>query len=148
MIAVLFIPVSIVASAGVASAAPDNICNIQMQDPHFSTGEQGYIAKADWTCSLLPTVISLETFGYILYRCNNNPPKSQEVVHEECAIVGSNNNDITLTQKDPVDTRYVPSAKGGAQGAGWYIAIATWQDRGPAGTGSIRTSYSNAVYLK
>jgi len=138
------------ATAAEAVALAGNGCSASVQNPHYSSGAGGNIAKATWSCSRVPTTINISygVGGFWLWRCPNEPPKSETYLGENCTIVGYTGENVSVTKANTTYTRYAPpSGTPGARGAGWYMACTTWRSQGPGGTGGISTTFSNAVHL-
>jgi len=146
----LFAAALVFSTAVPAAAADINGCSANVQNPHWSNGAGGHISKANWSCTRVPTLISLDPiggYGYYLWLCPSKPPKSESYLSANCTVKGENYEDINATSTRAY-TRYVPPAsQPGAHGTGWYIACATWQTRGPGGVGGLRVTFSNAVHL-
>jgi hypothetical protein len=137
-------------TAAEAAALVSNGCTASVQNPHYSSGAGGNIAKATWACSRVPTTINISygVGGFWLWRCPNQPPKSESYLGQNCTIVGYTGQNVSVTKANTSYTRYAPpSGTPGARGAGWYMACTTWRSQGPGGTGSISTTFSNAVHL-
>lgn len=140
----------IVLNAAPALAADVNGCTANVQNPHYSSGAGGNIAKATWVCSKVPTTINIGygVGGFWLWRCPNEPPKSEYYLGQNCTIVGFDGSSISITRANTQYTRYAPpSGTPGARGRGWYMACTTWRSQGPGGTSGTVTTFSNAVFL-
>lgn len=138
-----------------ASAAGSNGCTTEVDNPHFSSGAPGIIAKAYWTCEEVPTTIYLDVndgnvLGFYLFLCTTASPEHSLVwLDDNCTQKGLNiSNLLVSTANTKSAARYVPpSDDEGAQGSGYWIAVANWQPVGPGGTGAVEYTFSNTVPL-
>jgi hypothetical protein len=130
-----------------------NGCAATINNPHFSDGVGGIIAKGRYECTDVPSTIHINGnrgTRFLLWLCPHEPPKSESYLYNPvngCSPKGSNTSNVRLTTSGDRVTRYVPS-QGGAHGSGWWIACTTWYSSGPNGTdlGNIVT-FSNAERL-
>jgi hypothetical protein len=134
---------------GVGNAADRNGCSNTIENPHYSSGALGIIAKGHWSCTSAPTVIYLSgERGFFLWLCPSNPPKDELWISSHCTQKGRNGTDFTISQANTDYVRYVPpSSLPGAHGTGYWIACSMWQSGGYQGTSDVHTVFSNAVYL-
>jgi hypothetical protein len=116
-----------------------------LQTPHYSTGAGGVIAKANWSCTYVPTTVFLNTAttGYWLWVCPSQGQDSESWIESNCTFKGGNHENIDATVSGQQYTRYVPPAgQPGAHGTGYWISCSIWYSSGPKGTDSDRTQFS------
>lgn len=145
--AVVFLLIAGSLVASVINASPAlarssvNGCNVTIDNPHFSSGAGGIIAKGRFSCTDVPSTIHINGnrgTSFLLWLCPNKPPKSESYLYNPangCTPKGSNTDNVSATSSGTTYTRYVPpSSQGGAHGNGWWISCSTWYSSGPNGT--------------
>jgi hypothetical protein len=131
---------------GVARAADQNGCQASIDNPHYSGGAAGIIAKGNWLCSVAPATIYLHAppGGFLLFLCPTQPPKNEDWIAQNCTQKGINTTDFTISTANQWNVRYVPPlGQPGAHGTGWWIACAMWSSGGYNGTSPLHTTFSN-----
>jgi hypothetical protein len=118
---------------GVGNAADRNGCSNTIDNPHYSSGALGVIAKGHWSCTVAPATIYLSgERGFFLWLCPTQPPKDETWITSHCNQKGRNGTDFTISQANTDYVRYVPpSGQPGGTGTGWWIACSMWQSARP-----------------
>jgi hypothetical protein len=118
--------ISLFSLGGFRGASPANAsggdCLGHVDDPHFSVGANGVIAKGRYTCNPSPGVDILDVFLQ-LYVCPTTPEHTEGYVSLHCRLADFA--DYTIYSPGNV-TRYVPTPPNGARGAGYWIACTSW----------------------
>lgn len=150
LLAVMVIVSMLVPMQQQAHADP-NGCSSNTQDPHYSSGANGVIAKATFVCSV--QVRNIAIYPMYLYRCNRDK-KSTETKQEyttssACTQVADRPYElIDYPTVGKTYTRYVPeSSQGGEKGSGWWIARNSWSSCSLAGTAYGHLDWSNIRYI-
>jgi hypothetical protein len=140
------------ASAASASstvpAASAGGCSARIDNPHYSASAGGTLAKGHWKCDLVPTTIV--NYGFDLWLCIDKAPEKSELYlfgDHDCSVLGTNDDNFTLTEANDYNTVYVPPGVGtGAPGYGWWVACAVWLSEHDGTKGATVTTFSNVVY--
>jgi hypothetical protein len=123
-----------------------NGCLLDIENPHFSSGAGGVIAKLRISCADVPTNVS---FGGRLWHCGSAPQRDETWLENNCALQAQVGSGVSITAPTDLITRYIPdlSYPGAPYQPGYWIACSGWQSTGPNGTGAAHMSFSNIVYL-
>lgn len=127
-----------------------NGCSSNTQNPHFSSGANGVIAKATYVCSA-PGVTNLVMQLY-LFRCNRNKQadetKSMYVSSAACTEVARNLDEVEPPVVGKTYTRYAPPlSEPGKRGSGWWILQNTWSSCSQQNVVDGHRDFSNIVYI-
>jgi hypothetical protein len=115
----------VVVSAGPAEAGTVADCTGTMDNPHYSSGAAGIIAKGRWTCTRNHAEIF---YTLALYRCGSYPTRTQDWVSAHCTRMGVNTNSKSPIAAGVLYTDYAPPAPGGAKSsvAAYWVAYNDW----------------------
>lgn len=121
--AVLVLPFTPVMSSTVFASGG---CNTAVDNPHFSVGANGVIAKTRVNC-----YGGTGRYDYVLklFVCVNKPPANfnPKINNTGCTRKSLTNGTIYFTPTTS-ETRYIPeSGQPGARGTGWWIASNEWR---------------------
>lgn len=125
-------------SGGTASAAS---CTTQVQNPHYSVGAGGIIAKSSFTCTS-----GVTSYGYslALYVCTSNPTGTDPASNAACTIKATNTNSFANPEPGKANILYVPPGnQSGVHGSGWWIATNRWT----VNSGPYQKSFSQAMSI-
>jgi hypothetical protein len=124
-------------------------CTASIDNPHYSTGAGGVIAKGNWKCALVPSDIEFTGgfIGFNLWLCTDKSPTRTESYltgDSHCSIKGTYATAFEITVAGQTYVRYVPpSGQSGAHGTGWWVACAVWESVHNGVVGSVVTTFSN-----
>jgi hypothetical protein len=130
------------------ATADVNACNGYMEDPHFSSGANGVIAKGRWRCD--SDGVDEIGWGLTLYKCpNSNITKNKNWLKDNCVTKATHQGPvITSPRKGVTHTRYVPDlSQQGAQGTGYWIALNVWYSIKGSSWSNLHHTFSNIRYL-
>jgi hypothetical protein len=123
------------------------VCLTGVDDPHYSNGAGGVIAKAHVGCAGGPDYVGIDAY---LFLCAVSPPepKTEYWLENNCTVKG-NTADILDHPADNVDyVRYVPpSDQPGAHGSGYWTACNTISVYENGTLVQSTTGFSNTVPL-
>ncbi len=135
-------------SANAGIYASGGKCSATIDNPHYSSGGHGVVAKAHWKCAIVPTTII--NYGLNLWVCTDKSPTASEgylATDPSCHVKGNNEDNSKLTVANKANTVYVPPGTGtGAKGSGWWIACAVWQSDHDGTKGAVVTTFSGVWY--
>jgi hypothetical protein len=146
VLAVMLLAGTAVAIAPTATADV-NTCNGYMDDPHFSSGSNGVIAKGRWQCD--SDGVDQITLGLTLYKCpNSNITKNKNWLKDNCVNKSHNSDIIYSPRNGDMYTRYVPPlSQAGATGTGYWIALNAWFSVKGSSWSNLHHNFSNVRYL-
>lgn len=129
-------------------ADPDaNKCFVTVENPHYSSGAGGVIAKVRWTCGSLASRTVTSFIGN-LYRCPRKPAGTVEKTWTStygCSTVRSANGPVPFSvARSGAATRYIPrNGQTGASRGAYFVACV----RGYYSSGTSFAKASNIVYV-
>ena len=128
-----------------AASTDKNGCSANLQTPHYSTGAGGVIAKANYSCTYVPSTVYLgtRTTGYWLWVCPSKGPDDESWIVQNCRFINGNIENVYATVSGGENIRYVPPAGNPpGHGSGWWISCSQWYSSGPKGVSSDRLDFS------
>jgi hypothetical protein len=127
-----------------SQAADVNGCTGNVHNAHYSSGAQGVIVKATFSCTKTGVYINLHLR---LWWCGErSPQRNKSWLASNCANAGTSNHDIDGTTAGVKYTRNAPTGFA-PNTRGWYIGRLEWESTKGSTTSAVHVDYSpNAYY--